>query len=173
MVVNGAETRSTGADRRYVSNGLQPGRNYTYKVDATFYRGGKPVTETKTVQLTAGATANLVFGDSQSQKESTVSDSKNNDTVAQAPVETKLTVTVPADAKVFLSGSPTRMTGDTRTYTTTKLARGQDWPNYVVRVEVDQDGQKLSQERTITLTAGANQQLTFQFDADKVASATR
>ena len=34
VYVNGMLTRSTGSDRRYVSNGLRPGFNYTYEVRA-------------------------------------------------------------------------------------------------------------------------------------------
>jgi len=161
VVVNNNVTKSTGTDRRFVSNGLQRGRTYTYVVEATFERDGKTVTETKTVQLTAGSTSNVVFGGSQSQEPATVVD---------APTETTLIVNVPAEAKVFLAGSPTRLKGHVRNFTTTKLSSGQSWSNYVVRVELTRDGKTISQDREITLVAGVSQELTFHFETDKVAA---
>jgi hypothetical protein len=44
-----------------VSIGLQPASVYRYQVRAEFIRDGKPVSEEKTVQLTAGGTESLAF----------------------------------------------------------------------------------------------------------------
>ena len=168
IFVNDSQTRSRGTLRRYVSRGLQPGRVYTYKVRAEYQRNGQPVTETKMARLSVGATAHLVFG------EASRSPGQN---VAQTPIETKLTVKVPEGASVFLSGNPTRQTGIQREYRTTKLAVGSQWSNYTVRVSWERDGTPLTQERTITLTAGKDHELAFDFavatEADKVASSMR
>jgi uncharacterized protein (TIGR03000 family) len=63
VFVNNHPTKSTGASRQYVSRALQAGSSYTFKVRAEFVRDGKPMSQEKTVQLTAGQTAALEFGD--------------------------------------------------------------------------------------------------------------
>jgi len=164
VFVNDAATRSLGEQRRYVSRGLLPGRTYTYNVRVEFEKDGQVVSETKSVRLTAGGEANLSF------EGSTTGD---KDQVADTPAETKLTLNVPADAKVVLAGNATKMTGSTRTFITKKLTSGQKWSDYVVSVTIERDGRPVTEQRTITLTAGEPQELTFTFDTDKVASAAR
>ena len=144
MFVNGLATTSTGSTRRYVSNGLEPGFNYTYELRAEVVRDGKTVTEVKTVKLKAGETANVNFG---------LDSSKDNQLVTE-PGRTSLTLHVPADAKVYLSGNPTNSFGETREFSTTKLAPGAEWKDYVVRVEFEQNGKLVTQEKTITLAGG-------------------
>ena len=61
VFVNGQPTRSTGELRQYASSGLQPAAVYPYRVRAEFVRDGKPISEEKTVQLTAGQTGSLAF----------------------------------------------------------------------------------------------------------------
>ena len=62
VFVNGLPTRSTGERRQYTSTGVQPSAIYPYQVRAEFVRDGKPVSEEKTVRLTAGQTGSLEFG---------------------------------------------------------------------------------------------------------------
>jgi uncharacterized protein (TIGR03000 family) len=163
VFVNDAATRSEGPNRRYVSRGLNPGRSYTYTVRVEFERDGQTVTETKTAKLSAGTNAELSFDAAATDEQQ----------IADTPVDTKLTLNVPADAKVFLAGNETRLTGLERTYTTKNLTAGQEWPSYKIRVAIERDGQVLDQERTITLTAGENHKVAFDFDMDKLASAAR
>jgi uncharacterized protein (TIGR03000 family) len=61
VIVNGRPTTSTGQRRRYTCTGLNPAAVYDYQVRAEFVRDGKPVSEEKTVSLTAGQTASLAF----------------------------------------------------------------------------------------------------------------
>jgi len=91
--------------------------------------------------------------------------------VESAPVvKTSLTLHVPADAKVTLAGVDTKQTGETRQFATTRLAAGQNWGDYKVIAEVEKNGQKLREERTISLTGGKSQELTINFDSTHVAS---
>jgi uncharacterized protein (TIGR03000 family) len=152
VLVNGMPTRSAGELRRYVSKNLNPGFNYTYEVTAEANVNGTPVTQTKTVHLRAGDQVDLAF-----------------DLRTQEPVETALTLHVPSDAKVFLAGNETRGHGPVRTFRTTKLDGGKAWNQYVVQVTVTRDGENLTKEKTITLRAGDQTELTFDFDTDKVA----
>lgn len=155
VFVNGVQTKSVGSERSYVSRGLQSGLNYTYEVRAEVERNGKLVEETKMVSLTAGRTARVAFALEASE----------------AAPSTTLTLNVPADAKVFLAGSETTSSGEVREFTTTKLAAGQAWENYTIRVTFEQDGQTISREKTITLAAGDNQVVSFEPEAQLVASA--
>ena len=153
ILVNGVATRSTGEQRRYVSRNLIPGFEYTYEVKAEMVVDGKPVTRVKTVQLRAGQQAELAF-----------------QADAPASLETALTVHVPANAEVYLAGNATKGTGTTRTFRTKKLSDGASWQDYVVRVVVNEDGDVRAKEQKITLRAGEQRELTFDFDISRVAA---
>ncbi len=155
VLVNGIPTRSVGDVRRYVSRNLTPGFSYTYEVTAESTVDGRTVAQSKTVHLQAGQEASLAF-DMQSR---------------DLPVETALTLHVPSDAKVYLAGNETTGQGPVRTFRTTKLAAGQEWSEYLVRVEVVRGGEHLTKDETITLRAGDQTELTFDFAVDKVAIA--
>jgi uncharacterized protein (TIGR03000 family) len=161
VFVNGLATTSTGSLRRYVSNGLRAGYNYTYQIRAEIVRDGQTIAETKTVKLQAGDAPNVEFA----------LNGSDSDPIANQPVRTSVTLHVPADAKVYLSGNETRGTGEIRTFTTTKLAAGQAWGNYVVRVEVVRNGRTLSKEEMIEIKGGDIRDLTIDFDAPQVARA--
>ena len=154
VYVNGILTKSTGESRSYVSRGLVSGFQYSYEVRAEAIRDGKKVEESKTVSLKAGETLSLAFDNLQA-------------TNAQ---ETTLTIKVPADAKVSLGGNPTNGEGTVRVFSTTKLGSNNEWSNYVVQVTVDRNGQTVTQEKNVTLKAGDNQTLSFDFDSTQVAS---
>src|SRR6185436_10733031 len=64
-----------------------------------------------------------------------------------------LTVSVPADAKVFVNGQPTRSTGELRQYASSGLQPAAIYP-YQVRAEFVRDGKPISEEQTVQLTAG-------------------
>lgn len=165
VFVNGLLTRSTGSDRRYVSNGLRPGFNYTYELRAQTERDGRMVEESKVVQLQAGQTAEVNFGLNGGEQ-------ADERTATKPIIKTSLILHVPADAKVFLSGNESKSTGTTREFVTTKLVEGQNWDNYVVRVELDRNGEKLSKTEKISLAAGESRELTINLDAAQVAQAT-
>jgi uncharacterized protein (TIGR03000 family) len=95
-------------------------------------------------------------------------------TIVAAPaVKTRLTLRVPAEAKVTLAGSTTKQAGEVRQFATTKLGNGQVWDGYKVVVELERDGQTLREERTIKLTGGKAQELMINFDSTQVAQLTR
>jgi uncharacterized protein (TIGR03000 family) len=117
------------------------------------------VNETKSVRLTAGGAAALDFADTSTEE-----------AIAADPVETKLTLHVPADARVILAGNEMQQTGETRHFVTSQLTQGQAWNDYVIRVEMDRNGQIVSDERTLTLQGGEARELTIDMDAPKVAA---
>lgn len=155
VYVNGMLTKSVGAQRNYVSRGLRSGFQYKYEIRAEAIRDGKKMEETKIVQMKAGDSLSLAF---------------NNLLASESP-ETKLTLNIPANARVTLGGNPTTGEGTVRVFTTSKLGTDKEWSNYIVKVEVERDGRMIAQEKTVTLKAGDNHTLTFDFDATQVADA--
>lgn len=159
VFVNGLLTTSTGSVRRYVSNGLRAGYNYTYNLRAEIVRDGQTIAETKTVKLQAGDAPEVEFA----------LNASTENPIANQAIRTSLTLHVPADAKVYLSGNETHGSGEVRTFSTTKLAEGQAWGNYVVRVEVERNGRTLSKEEMVELNGGDIRELTVDFDVPQVA----
>ena len=86
-----------------------------------------------------------------------------------SPSQTKLTLHVPAEAKVTLAGVATKQTGEVRQFSTSQLAAGQAWQNYTVHVELVRDGKTLTQDRQITLTGGTAQDLSIDFGGSQLA----
>jgi uncharacterized protein (TIGR03000 family) len=163
VFVNDRPTMSTGEQREFVSRNLQAGARYNYDVRVEFIRNGEPVIENKSVQVTAGQTANLDF-----TGESIESTAENN-----AP--TTLTVHVPENAKLYLGGRETKSTGSVREFRTTRLPSGSNWADYTIRAVVDQDGKQLVSEQTISIKAGDSRDITINFDqqlADKVVDSS-
>src|SRR5690606_1041564 len=154
VFVNDQPTTSTGTERQFVSRGLRGGRQYSYRVRVEFEQDGKPVTKTETAILTAGSNEMLAFADQPKTEQ----------------IATTLTLQVPAAAKVILAGAETKQTGTEREFVTTKLGKGQEWANYHIRVEMNENGKVVSEERTITLRGGESQKFAFEFDGEKLAS---
>jgi len=164
LFVNDAKTRSTGAFRRFVSRGLQPGASYTYTVRAEIDRNGKTLTDEKTIKVTGGTAARVAFNFDESQ---------SDEQVAEKPLVTSLTLNVPAEAKVFLAGQPTKSYGPVREFSTTRLTSSSQWADYPVRVEIQRDGETLVRTAQVSLKAGEKRKLTIDFDVEKVARAEK
>jgi len=157
VFVNDAPTTSTGADRRFVSRGLRRGLTYSYRIRVEYEADGEPKVENRIVRLTAGGSVDLMFGSDAEQ----VADAEQ--------ATTELTLNVPEQAKVFLSGSATSQSGAVRTYSTTQLQDGEQWSDYVVRVELEQNGEKMVEERSLTLQGGQSYELSIDFGDQRVA----
>ena len=152
VFVNGRLTRTPGTNRTYVSRGLTPGVDYTYEVRVEYTRDGQKLSDTKTVNLRAGAQEQVAFDFDASQRP-----------------ETQLTIHVPADAKVYLSGAPMKAQGPVRHFRTRKLAPGERWSDYEVRVELERNGKKVVKEAKVTLEGGEAKELSFDFNDDRLA----
>lgn len=149
IYVNDYKTTSEGTDRRLLSSGLQPGKSYTYEVRAEL--DGQALT--KFVSLEAGEQAKLKFDFPEAPRDETV-----------------LTIYVPEDAKVNLAGSDTKLEGTRRVFATKRLAEGQTWEDYTVRVSIEQDGQVVTKERTLTVRSGETYEMRFDFTDNMVAA---
>jgi uncharacterized protein (TIGR03000 family) len=153
VLVNGNATTSVGATRRFVSRDLNPSESYRFEVQATYTMDGKEVTQSRTVIARAGAIEEVTFEGASSDD----------------PVETILTLSVPADAKVVLANNATKSDGTSRVFRTKQLKAGEAWEDY--KIEVTHAG--VTKEKTIRLIGGDKLEMTFQFEdhqANKVAS---
>ncbi|MGC4003251.1 MAG: TIGR03000 domain-containing protein [Pirellulales bacterium] len=124
---------------------------------------GRVVSQNKTVVVRGGQELNVAFNGS------------NDSPVAKAndkTLKTTLILNVPADAKVTLAGNATNQTGTIREFATDGLAAGSSWENYVVRVETVVEGRVAVQEKTITLTAGEERPLSFDFAPETTVTRT-
>jgi uncharacterized protein (TIGR03000 family) len=149
VFVNGYETTSTGAVRQFLSSGLQRGKAYVYEVRAVVEATGEEIGETKVVRLTAGNRRELAFA--------SLTQSDHADTV--------LTLRVPEGAEVELAGVQTKMTGTNRVYASQKLAAGESWNDYQVRVTLN----GVTKEHTMTIRGGENHELAFEFPDSQLA----
>jgi uncharacterized protein (TIGR03000 family) len=58
---DGSKTSQTGRLRSFVSPPLQPGRNYSYEIRARWMEAGRPVEETRKINVRAGDRDTLNF----------------------------------------------------------------------------------------------------------------
>ena len=79
ITVNGRSTRSVGTDRRYVSHGLESGKEYRYEIRAQVLRDGQELKQTRVVRIRAGEQTRLAFD----------FDSTDTESVAKSPVQTR------------------------------------------------------------------------------------
>lgn len=153
VFVNDDATSSTGSVRKFVSHGLEAGKQYRFVVRAELSGAdGQPMTEEKTVVVTAGESEELQFAFSESAR----------------PVETAITLSLPQGAVVRLAGNETKATGAERTFRTTRLKVGEFWDDY--EIEVHYQGQVKRQ--TVRLVGGDDLHLAFDFaqEVDNLAA---
>ena len=132
---------------------------------AEFVRDGKTVSEVKSIQLTAGQSANLDFTQAEPAQQAAI----------ETSTPTTLIVRVPDDAKLYLAGRETKATGPVREFTTKKLPAGSEWATYAVRAVIERDGQQVVREQTVSLKAGESREVSFDFSnevADQVTDSS-
>ncbi len=151
VFVNDNPTTSTGAVRKFVSRGLEAGKEYRFQVRAEMTSAdGKLMMEEKTLVVSAGHQEQVQFAFTQSE----------------SPIETAVTLNLPAGATVILAGNETNATGESRTFRTRRLKAGQFWDDY--KIEVEYEGQVKSQ--SVRLIGGDSLQLTFDFNTASAGS---
>lgn len=77
-----------------------------------------------------------------------------------------LTILVPAEAKVLINGLETRSTGSRRQYVSYGLKPGYTY-KYEIRAQTARDGKLVEDTRTVFLTAGARQNVVFNFGSTR------
>lgn len=84
-------------------------------------------------------------------------------TVVTSSTKASLTVSVPADARVYINGRATSSTGTMRQYASPNLSQGKTY-TYEVRAEANRGGQVVKQTETVQLRAGETRNLAFRLD---------
>jgi uncharacterized protein (TIGR03000 family) len=59
--MGGAETQQQGDDRLFETSALDPGKDYSYELKATWEEGGRPVERTRSVRVRANETSTVDF----------------------------------------------------------------------------------------------------------------
>ena len=171
IYVNDKLTKTPGELRQFVSRNLTPGYRYTYRVRAEWEQNGELVSRVRTVDLRAGNATRIDFQADESGSETVTAEQKPEEPSDADAGATKVTIHLPADAKLYLSDRESRQTGETRTFTTTALAKGDVWQDYTIRAVAVRNGRTVEREKTITLRPGDNHDLRFDFDAPSLAAA--
>ena len=82
------------------------------------------------------------------------------DAVNSTTSNSSIKVTLPENAKVYVNDALTTSTGTERSYLSRGLRRGMTY-SYEIRVEYEQDGQTVSEDQLVKLSAGETVSLSF------------
>lgn len=164
VYVNNRLTSTPGSTRKYVSRNLTTGKDYFYTVTAEVEKEGEVVKESQRVALNVGHSRTVKFNFASYRRDVEEPETSKLPEPAANPT-TSLTLKVPADAEVTLGGNPTKAVGEVRTFSTTRLARGEKWGDYSVEVTVMRNGEPVSQTQHVSISGGQQPVLEFDFDA--------
>jgi uncharacterized protein (TIGR03000 family) len=133
---------------------LEPGYSYTYTFKAQVVREGRTVAYTKQVKVRAGQFSTADF---------TKLASEGKDTA-------RVTVKLPADARLYVDGVRCPLTSATRSFDTPELDAGRSY-YYTLKAEVDRDGATRTDTQRVLVEAG--KQVTVEFKTLPVQTASR
>jgi uncharacterized protein (TIGR03000 family) len=84
-------------------------------------------------------------------------------------VPATIVVSLPADARLIVDGTPTTSTSDRRTLVTPVLENGMTYV-YTMQAEVTREGRVQTQSQQVTVRGGETSNVQFNFSAQSVAS---
>jgi len=87
----------------------------------------------------------------------------------EGPAASTILVNLPADARLSVDGAKTTSTSSTRTLVTPDLEPGYDYV-YTLQANVVRDGQTVTQSQRVTVRAGEQTRVSFDFATTGVAS---
>jgi uncharacterized protein (TIGR03000 family) len=131
----------TGPVRVFRTPPLQPAMSYTYSLRIELDRGGRTHTDSRTVELQPGKTANVSFPEPGTQG-----------------TAARINLALPAGANLWVDGQP--WPASQKAILTPSLAPGREYV-YTLKLERDRDGQKESLTRTVTFRAGESVSVDF------------
>lgn len=167
VLINDQVTKSTGAVRYFKSINLNEDEIYTYRVKVLYSVNGSEKTEHAMIKMRAGTEHRLDLRPSQTSDLSSEKPKSKNDVNF---VNTVVRVHVPEGAQVLLAGKSTQSVGMVRTFKTLSLRQGEIWNDYAIRVQVDIDGERLTEDRNISIIGGTEVDYHFDFGNPKFAS---
>jgi len=151
LYADGQLTALTTAERRFYTPTLDQNREYNYTMKVEYTRNGETVRDTKTVQVRAGEVSVVEFTDL-----SRVAKKESNRETATS----KVTVMLPADAKLFVDGQEAALAKGVREFTTPALPKGEEF-SYTFRAAVERNGEVVEKTRRVTFLAGETVKVEF------------
>jgi len=167
VFINDHPTTTPGSQRVFVSPGLLPGHRYPYEIRAERVLDGNTQQQVRRATLEAGQMAEVWFdfGTATAKPQVPTPAVRPELPTVQhdAPTITRLTVWVPADARVILRGREIPGSGPMRTFATARLEIDDPPVRCTVRATIERDGRPLSREKTIEFRAGSSYEVRFDF----------
>jgi len=97
-------------------------------------------------------------------------DKKTDDKGIMASAPATLTVTLPADARLTVDGTPTSTTSAVRTFVTPNLTPGKTF-TYTMKAEYMKNGEPVSEEKVVKVQAGKETRVSFEGTSTTAVSA--
>ena len=166
-MVNGHQTKSRGVVRHFRSINLDKTEVYTFRVQVKCSVEGEEVTDETTILMRSGSEHELDFRPAFASEEIQEEQSADQE---QDLADTVVRLHVPPGSIVSLAGNTMKGDGELRTFNTVSLKQGEVSPNYVIRVEMEVDGQTRAHERVVSIVGGTEVDYHFQFESDRLAS---
>jgi len=154
LSVEGQIIARTAAEETFRTPELEANASYTYTFKAEVVRAGKTVAFTKQVKVRAGQTSEADF-----TKLTTVGKD-----VA------RVTVKLPADARLYVDNVLCPLTSETRSFNTPELEAGRPY-YYTLKAEFVHDGQTRPKTQRVVVEAG--KQVTVEFKDTPVQAVSR
>ncbi len=154
LSVEGRAIPRTANEETFRTPELEPGYSYTYTIKAQVVRGGKTVAYFKQVKVRAGETSSADFTKLMNEGKDTA----------------RVTVKLPADARLYVDDVPCPLTSTTRSFDTPALNAGQRY-YYTLKAEVVRDGETRTAKKRVLVEAG--KQITVEFNDLPVQTVSR
>jgi uncharacterized protein (TIGR03000 family) len=144
LSVEDRELPRTAGEQAFRTPELRQGYLYTYNFTARVVRDGKTVAYTKQVKVRAGESATADF----------------TKLAAEGKDSARITVKLPADARLYVDGALCPLTSDTRSFTTPELNAGQKY-YYTLKAEVLRGGEAHTARKRVIVEAGKDVAVEF------------
>ncbi len=154
LSVEGHAIARSAAEETFRTPELEPGSSYTYTFKAEVVREGKTVAFTKQVKVRAGQTSEADF----------------TKLATEGKDVARVTVKLPADARLYVDDVLCPLTSTTRSFNTPELEAGRPY-YYTLKAEFVNDGQTRAKTRRVVVEAG--KQVTVEFEDAPLQAASR
>jgi uncharacterized protein (TIGR03000 family) len=161
LFVDGQAVPLSGNARTFRTPALEAGREYYYSVKVEAVRDGQTVSKVERVVVAAGRTVRVDLSD--------LAGTATPKEEAAGPA--RVTVELPADARLFIDDVACPLTSATRSFETPRLEPGQKY-TYTLRAEIVRDGKTVSKLRKVEMQAGSKVNVKFE-EMDAIQAASR
>jgi uncharacterized protein (TIGR03000 family) len=155
--VDGKTIVLSGTSQTFNTPALDSNRTYYYEMKAAASKDGKNLIASKRVAVKAGETITVDLRELKVEGAAPASEPK---ATSFPPAPAKLTIKLPAEAKLFVDGVQAPLTSAERTFETPKLDAGKDYV-YTIKAELSQEGRTISETKRVTFQAG--KEVTVEF----------